>query len=82
MMGMLRLTGTTTRGDLHPVLVALSDISSVKPIGAQSKGGAMSVISLKSNPDFAVWVTQDFAEIETALMHLGVDIATRGGRNG
>lgn len=74
MMEFLRLTGTTSHGDEHPVLVAISDISSIKP--AKKSSEASTIISLKSNSEFAVWVTQNFAEVQSALEHLGASVGS------
>lgn len=68
----LRLTGTTADGDTYPILVNVADISNIKPT---RKREANTIVSLRSSPDFAAWVREDFAEVEACLRHLGVDSA-------
>lgn len=76
-MQFLRLTSTTSNGDEAPVLVNVADISNIKPAKSRE---AKTIISLISNPEFAVWVTADFAVVEAALLHLGVDFAPHVGK--
>lgn len=71
----LRLTGTTADGETFPVLVNVADISNIKPT---RKREANTIVSLRSSPDFAAWVREDFAEVEAALLHVGADCAPHG----
>lgn len=69
----IRLTGTTTRGEDHPTIISVEDISGIKPVPVGTRGNnARTIISLRSNPEFPVWSTEPFAAIEAALRELGV----------
>lgn len=71
----LRLTNTTSAGEAGPVLVAVDDISTIKPVIGKV---AKAVVGLRSNPEWPLWVVEDFAEIETAMKHLGVSMVPHG----
>jgi hypothetical protein len=70
----LKLTTENRDGGVEPRLVAVDDISVVKP-APRNAAPARSCVSLKAEPGYPVWALEDMAEIETALLHLGVEMA-------
>lgn len=75
-MQFIKVHAAPKRGDgPEPVLVAISDISNVKPTSGRD---ARTIISLRSSPDFAVWAHETFAQVEDMLNHLGADVVPHG----
>lgn len=72
----LKLTTQNREGQIEPRIVAVADISVVKPV-AHGAAPAKTCISLISQPDFPVWAIEDINEIERGLAHLQVGMAGR-----
>lgn len=67
---MFILLHTETRaGEIEPRLVSIADIGLVRPAGRPDTL-ALTCVALKSNPDFPVWVTEDFDTVADMLKDL------------
>lgn len=71
-MRFIQITQALKRGcSPDPCLVAIDDISSIKPY---RKDEVNTIISLKSAPEFAIWAHETFAEVSMLLENAGATL--------